>query len=217
MGFQAITHPEDLAGNLSSLQSLIQGKSVSFQVESATCIVMVAPSGVRSACRRCVAPTAASSALMAQVQDITERKVKDRVQSEFLAVVSDELRAPIASLREILAAIADRADSLPATLRNLFEDGREHVQRLSTLVAEIVDVGHLTQGQLRIEFKDEDIGQITRQAVAVNEAYARIALENMHAGLMVYVDAARYSQVLSNLFVERCALLALGQPHRRES
>jgi signal transduction histidine kinase len=66
-------------------------------------------------------------------------------------------------------------------------------------VAEIVDVGQLTQGQLRIEFKDEDLGQMTRQAVSVNEAYARIALENMHAGLMVYVDAARYSQLLSNL------------------
>jgi PAS domain S-box-containing protein len=199
MSFQAITHPDDLAQNLSSLQALIQGKSVTYQVEKRyihrdgrILWGSLSVSAVRGA-------DGHVECLMAQVQDITESKIKDRAQSEFLAVVSDELRAPIASLREILAAIAERADLLPTTLRNLFEDGREHVQRLSTLVAEIVDVGHLTQGQLRIEFKDEDIGQITRQAVSVNEAYPRIALENMHAGLLVYVDAARYSQLLSNL------------------
>lgn len=199
MGFQAITHPEDLPASLASVKALIQGRAVSFQVEKRylhsdgrTIWGSLSVSAVRGA-------DGAIECLMAQVQDITDRKVKDRAQSEFLAVVSDELRAPIASLREILVTIAERADRLDPTLRHLFEDGREHVQRLSTLVAEIVDVGQLTQGQLRIEFKDEDLGKITRQAVSVNEAYPRIALENLHTALTVYVDAARYSQLLSNL------------------
>lgn len=212
MGFQSITHPEDLGANLAAMQSLIQGKTVTFQVEKRyihrdgrTVWGSLSVSAVRGA-------DGSVECLMAQVQDITERKVKDSAQAEFLAMVSDELRAPIASLREILAAIAERSDVLPVTLRHLFDDGREHVQRLSTLVAEIVDVGHLTQGQLRIEFKDEDVSQITRQAVAVNQAYPRIQLENTDTGLMVYVDAARYSQLLSNLLSNAAQFSPAGSP-----
>jgi len=57
---------------------------------------------------------------------------------------------------------------------------------------------------MQLHFRDHSLADMTRQAVQANEAAARrqgvsIALGEIDPGIVVYVDAGRYQQVLSNL------------------
>jgi PAS domain S-box-containing protein len=210
---QRITHPDDLAANLSQLRALIEGRTISYQVDKRyihrdgrVIWVQLSVSAVRRA-------DGAVDFLVAQFQDITERKVIDRMKDEFVAVVNNELRTPLAALRDSLGEIAARRDvDLPDSLQRLFDNCRQSSDRLGRLVEEMLDLEKLADGQLRIDFKDERIAEITRNAIAVNESYARIKLADIDPDLTVYVDTACYSQVLSNLLSNAARFSPPGSP-----
>ncbi len=198
--FQSITHPDDLAADLAHVRSLLEGRTISYQMEKRyfhrdgrVIWVQLSVSLVRGA-------DGAVEYLVAQIQDITERKNLDRMKDEFIAVVSNELRAPLVAIRDSLGEIAaHRNVALPASMQRMFEDCRANSERVAALVEEIIELEKLAAGQLHFDFKDECIADITRQAVSVNAAFGRITLQPMDPTLMVYVDTARYGRVLSNL------------------
>jgi PAS domain S-box-containing protein len=198
--FQSVTHPEDLAADLAEVRSLLEGRTISYEMskryfhrDGRVIWVQLSVSVVRAA-------EGAVEYLVAQVQDITERKNIDRMKDEFVAVVSNELRAPLTAIRDSLGEIAaHRNVALPASLQRMFEDCRANSERVSRLVEEIIELEKLAAGQLRFDFKDACIADITRQAVSVNAAFGRISLRPIDASLMVYVDTARYGRVLANL------------------
>ena len=88
---------------------------------------------------------------------------------------------------------------MPDSLRRQLDTCQRNCEQLGRLVEEILDLEKISGGQMRFDFKDEQISVITRQAVSVNEAFARITLAEIDPDLVVYVDTARYGQVLSNL------------------
>ena len=198
--FQGLTHPDDLSADLAHLRNLLDGKITGYQMEKRyfhrdgrLIWAQLSVSAVRQ-------PDGVLEYLVSQVQDITERKNMDRTKDEFLSVVSNELRAPLAAIRDSLCEIAAARDvSLPESLQRVFDACRAHCERAGALVEEIVDLERLTAGQMHFDFKDESIAGITRHAVSVNPAFARITLREIDPGLVVYVDTARYGQVLSNL------------------
>jgi PAS domain S-box-containing protein len=198
--FQGITHPEDLAADLAYLRNLLDGKIPSYQMEKRyfhrdgrVIWARLSVSMVRKA-------DGSPDFLVAQIQDITERKNIDRMKDEFASVVASELRAPLAEIRDSLCEIAAAHDgALSDSLRGVVESCRANCDRVGALVDEIVDLDRLTAGQMRFDFRDESVAEITQQAVAVNEAYDRISLLPIDPALMVYVDTGRYGRVLSNL------------------
>lgn len=198
--FQAVTHPEDLETDLSYLRDLIDGRRVSIEVEKRylhrdgrVIWAQLNVSAVRG-------EQGQVEFMVSHIQDITERKLGERALGEFISVVSSELRTPLAAIRDSLSEIPTRQDvELSDPLRRLFDACRDNCQRVGALVEEILDLEALAAGRMRLDFKDESIADITRQAVSVNAAYARIDLADIDPELMVYVDPARYGQALSNL------------------
>ena len=213
MDFQTLTHPDDLALDMAQLQSLLEARSVSYQMEKRyfhrdgrVIWVQLSVSLVRRA-------DGEVDFLVSQLQDITGQKLIDRTKDQFVSMVSQELRQPISSIRDSLGEIAAaQSASMPDSLRRQFDTCQRNCDQLGRLVEEILDLEKITAGQMRFDFKDEQIAVITRQAISVNAAYARITVADIDPELIVYVDTARYNQVLSNLLSNAVKFSPPGSP-----
>lgn len=205
MDFQALTHPDDLESSLANFRALLSGKAASSQFEKRylhrdgrVIWALLSMSLVRR-------PDGEADFVVTQVQDITERKVFDRISQDLSTVVTQELREPLASIREALQGIAQLPEAgLPAPVKQLFDVCDNNCERLTRLVDAILDLEKLSSGELRFTFRDEPIAQITRRAVESNALLARKLDVNFVIGeidpdVTVYVDDQRYAQVLANL------------------
>lgn len=148
--------------------------------------------------------------LIAQVQDITERKEMERLKNEFISVVSHELRTPLTSIRGSLGLLLGVfTQELPQKVRSLIEIAYNNCERLIPLINDILDIDKIASGHMRFEMQEESVAMLTAQAVQANEAYARkfnvsMVVAPIDEKLRVVVDAARYQQVLSNLLSNAC-------------
>ena len=111
--FQSITHPEDLALDLAHLRSLLEGRTVSYQMDKRylhrdgrVVWVQLSVSLVRRA-------DGEVDFLVSQLQDITGQKVIERTKDQFVSMVSHELRQPLTSIREALANAAAQESPCP--------------------------------------------------------------------------------------------------------
>ena len=123
----------------------------------------------------------------------------------FLAMLGHELRnplAPIAHANEIIRHSIDQAD--PETLRWATETIGRQVDQLKHHVDELLDVARLKRGQINIERTPVKIQDMITNAVAT--VRAAVGRRNQHLTIdvpekpiTVEVDAARITQVLTNL------------------
>lgn len=137
------------------------------------------------------------------VTDISERYEVERLKQSFVSMVSHELRSPLTSLQVCLKMIS-RGFFGP-----LNEEGRDKivladqsVQRLISLVNEILDVERLESGSLSVTIADESLQEILEVAVASIADFAQsaqIAIETETTELRVKADKNRLVQVLVNL------------------
>lgn len=74
----------------------------------------------------------------------------DEMKSEFVSLVSHELRAPLATLNGGLELALQHADTLPVSTRRTLETMIGESQRLTQLVQRILDVSRLEAGKLEI-------------------------------------------------------------------
>lgn len=201
--FQSITHPDDLDTDMVNLRSLIDGRTVSYEMEKRyfhrdgrVIWARLNVSMVRREDGEC-------DFLVAQVQDITESKAIERSKDEFVALVSNGVRAPLSSIRASLASIAGTR-GLPSTVQRQIELSHANAEGLFTLVNDILDLDKLSKGQMHFDLADESLAMVTQQAIEDCASTAlsldvRIAMEFIDPELIVYVDAGRFKQALTNL------------------
>lgn len=201
--FQSITHPDDLDADLVNLRSLLDGRTVSYEMEQRyfhrdgrVIWARLNVSMVRREDGEC-------DFLVAQVQDITASKAIERIKDEFVALVSNGVRAPLSSIRASLASIAGTR-GLPSTVQRQIELSHANAEGLFTLVNDILDLDKLSKGQMHFDLADESLAMVTQQAVEDCQPTAqsldvRIAMESIDPELIVYVDAGRFKQALNNL------------------
>jgi signal transduction histidine kinase len=95
-----------------------------------------------------------------------ELRQLDRLKSEFVSLVSHQLRAPLTNINGALEIVAADADSLPAdtqrTLRILVHEG----QRLSWLIGTILDVSRIEAGRLQPRLGPVAVGPLLAEACA---------------------------------------------------
>jgi len=94
----------------------------------------------------------------------------DRLKSEFVSLVSHQLRAPLTNINGALEIVSQDADTLPAdtqhTLQILTREGR----RLSWLIQTILDVSRLEAGRLKPRLGPVAVGPLLDDACAATLA-----------------------------------------------
>ena len=88
------------------------------------------------------------------LQDITAMKVIDRLKNEFVAKVSHELRSPLSTIHEQLAAVlGEMVGQISASEAHLLSRAKEKTQGLISLIGDLLDISRIESGAICQEIK----------------------------------------------------------------
>src|SRR5688572_5572585 len=142
--------------------------------------------------------------------DVTARRAAeqalrdaDRMKDQFLTVLAHELRGPISPIVTAARILQETGPPEPRLVKNR-ETILRQARRLAALVDDLLDVGRIREGKLRIERRRVELNSILQQAA---EACAPVIERRRHAlhvhpaehPIYVEADEGRLVQVLSNL------------------
>jgi PAS domain S-box-containing protein len=142
--------------------------------------------------------------------DVTERsraeealRETDRRRTDFLAVLSHELRNPLAPMRNSIYLL-DRAAPGSAVALRAHQVLRRQTELLTRLVDDLLDVTRLAHGKIEVQLARLDAREVVRRACDdARSAFELRGVELEYAGPVeptwVDADAARLAQMVGNL------------------
>lgn len=137
-------------------------------------------------------------------QDVAPLKQAERLRDEFISVVSHELRSPLTPIRGFAQVVA----------RDLTREGgheqhvawlstlQQHVDRMTRLVDDLLDVSRLRAGRLKTVRAKSDLVVICESVVeswSATDTRHALSFTSSEPTLVAEVDADRIHQVLDNL------------------
>jgi signal transduction histidine kinase len=172
-----------------------------------TIAVLSAPGGKMEEDTPDLLPQLAGMASIAirNVRSYEKARELDRLKSEFVAVVSHEVRTPLTSIKGSLEILTDpRYFEVAAPQRELLSICQANVERLELLINSILDFSKLESGRLSSNFDDVDLQGLLESAVTDMRSLASRSTINvrleMEEGLPhVWADDLRIIQVVTNL------------------
>ena len=145
------------------------------------------------------------NSLAARLQSLEEsRRALDRERRELTAAVSHDLRTPLASIRAMAEALADRVVEDPAEVERYYRTIRHEVERLSLLIDDLFELAQVDAGALRLEKRPLPLPEIASEVVDALRAQALksgVTLEMAVAGRPAPIigDGARIERAIANL------------------
>ena len=127
----------------------------------------------------------------------------DRRKDEFLAMLGHELRNPLAPILSAVEVL-DETTAQPDTQARARGVVRRQVRQMTRLIDDLLDVGRITSDRLVLRPSSVELSAVVDAAVetsrpAIDERRHRLHVTLPPAPVALNVDAARLSQVLSNL------------------
>lgn len=141
---------------------------------------------------------------IANVRDITARKLEEQQQATFMSVISHELKTPVSIIKGYASTLR-RPDANwdRATLDDGLQVIEEEADRLNVLIGNVLDVSRVQAGGLRLQFGPVDLPALAARIV---QGFAASASEQFEFQLRfpqafppVHGDEERLRMVLSNL------------------
>jgi signal transduction histidine kinase len=124
----------------------------------------------------------------------------DRMRSEFVSVVSHELRSPMTVVAGIADILQKRHDDLPSDARlELLETLGREARRLTRLVSDVLDLESRDRTLDSLRLQSVDIAELARESVSDAGHADRTKLVLEAGDATVDVDRDRIKQVILNL------------------
>lgn len=129
----------------------------------------------------------------------------DRRKDEFLAMLSHELRNPLAPLRTGLDLLSLESDRHGDTIQVM----QQQVAHLVRLVDDLLDVSRIMRGNVELRKQPVEIATLIRQAVetlhdTINNRQHRLRVDLPEQAIWVDADGVRIIQVIENLLNNAC-------------
>ena len=126
----------------------------------------------------------------------------DQLKSEFVSLVSHELRAPLTNVRSAIELMERDCPALNATCNQMFGIVGEQIGRLGRLVDDVLNVSRIEAGELSLTYAAIDIAQTAEWAV--NDIAARhtghvFRRQGSAVHPWVWADSDRLYEVVANL------------------
>jgi signal transduction histidine kinase/DNA-binding response OmpR family regulator len=132
----------------------------------------------------------------------------NRRKDEFLAMLSHELRNPLAPIRNAVEVIRRVGPGEPmlAMARDIIDRQATHLARL---VDELLDVSRISQGKIALRKESVELGRIVAQSLEtakplIDARAQKIVVDLPPGPVWLTADPARLAQVLANLLNNAC-------------
>jgi two-component system phosphate regulon sensor histidine kinase PhoR len=103
---------------------------------------------------------------LAVFHDITDVRRVETVRRDFVANVSHELRTPLAAIKSVIETLESGALEDPEVARDFLERADGEVDRLVTMVEELLELSRIESGEAPMERQPVDIERVVRDAVS---------------------------------------------------
>lgn len=129
----------------------------------------------------------------------------DRMKHSFISKVSHDLKTPLASMRETVDILLEEVPGgLTERQRRLLRLNARTGERLSSMIAKLLDLSRLEAGALEPDLRTHAVGPLVRRVVDQTEATAterglRIRVDVPERALLLECDGERILRVLDNL------------------
>ncbi|MBI5240678.1 MAG: PAS domain S-box protein [Elusimicrobia bacterium] len=143
--------------------------------------------------------------MVASLPDAAKHKELQRVQREFVAHITHELRAPLSSIRAALEILEEEfKGKLKADEEKMMSTALRNSDRLADMINSILDFSKIESGQMTVAQRQTNPEKIVREAVESVTPWASkkrlgLALSVVPGLPPVYADEKRTVQVLINL------------------
>jgi len=136
-----------------------------------------------------------------------EIKLKEAIEakSQFMSMVSHELRVPLASIKESIAIVLDGViGRITKEQRNCLDIAKRNIDRLNRLIGDLLDFNKLEAGKMNFEMQANNANEIAKEVYdtmlpVAKEKGINLVLELDGSLPMVSFDKDKINQVLSNL------------------
>ncbi len=149
------------------------------------------------------------AATLEQVVEERTRELREANEAKdlFLSIASHELKTPLTTLKTMTQLTHRRLKKAGAAETQYLQTMERAIQRLETLVHDLLDTARITSGKLTLRREPVDLIELCRQVVAEHEGENDreigliIECETLETpeALELYVDRDRIGQVLTNL------------------
>jgi PAS domain S-box-containing protein len=172
-----------------------------FDGRSATILVSAAPildaAGVVTGAVSALQDVSALREAQARVEEADRRK------AHFLAVLSHELRNPLAAVQNALRVLERAPPGSSQAQRSMAVLGRQ-VRQLAHLVDDLLDVTRITRGKIQLQRAEVDLAELVARtledhASVLEAAGLATSLTRCEGALVVDADASRVAQIVGNL------------------
>ena len=207
--WQALIHPQDRARVVKETERYLETRDKVYNVDYRVGSKEGAYRWVNSRGQALWDPSGKSTRMAGSLTDISDRKkldeeliASDRRKDEFLAMLSHELRNPLAPMTgalELMKSASDR-DTEQRALHVL----ERQVGQIVRMVDDLLDISRMAVGKLSLRMTRADLATVVEFALEtcrpmINAAAHRLTVSLPPEPLYLNADVARLAQVLANL------------------
>jgi PAS domain S-box-containing protein len=142
------------------------------------------------------------------LRDISERRSLERLQHEFIAMVSHDLRTPLTAIRGRAALMKRRGEFRVSDLDTILAQ----TDQLARMVEDLLIASEIQSERLQLRLAEVDLIPIIRLAAEAEIGGRRPALDIPDGPILLRADGQRLSQVLGNLLSNAAKYSPEGEP-----
>jgi signal transduction histidine kinase len=125
-------------------------------------------SGHELDCELRIVPTESNkrATLLCFLRDVSALKQAERMRTDFIAMVSHDLRTPLAAIKEAMSLLSETAASrLEDRQRRYLTIAREEIDRLNRMIDNLVEVSRMDAGKVILRFDAVDLPELLSTAI----------------------------------------------------
>ncbi len=165
--------------------------------------------------RHLLAALAAASGRATDEAERRDLRARERERERFVSMVAHELRTPLTGLGGYLDLLADGAVEDPEVGREFIERGRLIVERMASLVGDLLELSRIEAGSLGLEIEPVSLAEACERALAPLGPIAgarsiRLVTDLPTRIRTVRADRRRVEQIVTNLAANACKFAPAG-------
>ncbi|KFC20371.1 ATP-binding protein [Chryseobacterium sp. FH1] len=135
--------------------------------------------------------------------DIDDQKKVEKEKDEFLSIASHELKTPLTSIKAYMQLLDRKLKINEGTTEaNYVNKALSQVEKLNTLITDLLDVSKIDNGKLKINKKPTNLDSVIHTAIETilqtHDDKVKITRHGFIPDILIPLDAIRIEQVLIN-------------------